>query len=86
MAAGEDIEVAASQLAPVEPVVTSTGQRFIHFQGKNLPRNMMIDLNLSSLTGGSDFPFLALWVITGVAVVGTAIYLVSRKKRAVGDE
>ena len=86
MVAGENIEVAASQLAPANPVVTNSGERYIHFQGENIPRSTTINLRLSNLTGGSDFPFLIVWVIIGVVVVGIAIYLMSRKRRAEGDE
>jgi len=82
MVEGDGVEVAVSQLAPAEPVVTDTGQRFIHFQGKNLPRSTTINLRLSNLSGGSGSPFLIMWVIIGVVVVGIAIYLISRKKRA----
>lgn len=81
MVAGEDIEAAVTQLAPADPVVTDTGQRFIHFQGKNLPRNMVIDLRLSNLSGGSGSPWLILWVIIAiVVVVGTAVYLIRRRR------
>jgi len=82
MVAGEDIEAAVTQLAPAEPVVTDTGERFIHFQGKNLPRNTMINLRLSNLSGGSGSPWLILWVIIAVVVVCTAVYLIRRKRRA----
>lgn len=82
MVAGEDIEAAVTQLAPAEPVVTDTGERFIHFQGKNLPRNTTINLRLSNLSGGSGSPWLILWVIIGVVVAGTGLYLISRRRRA----
>jgi hypothetical protein len=83
MVAGEDIEAAVAQLAPAEPVVTDTGERFIHFQGKNLPRHTIINLRLANLSGGSGFPRLTIWVIITVVVAGTAVYLMIRRKRRV---
>ena len=80
MVAGEDIEAAVTQLAPAEPVVTDTGERFIHFQGKNLPRNTMINLHLSNLSGGSDFPLIVLLVIIAVVIIGLAVYIMIRRK------
>jgi len=82
MVTGEDIEAAVTRLAPAEPVVTDTGERFIHFQGKNIPRNTTINLRLSNLSGGSGPPWLILWIIIAiVAVAGTAVCLI-RKRRA----
>jgi hypothetical protein len=86
MVAGENIEVAVSQLAPADPVVASTGERYIHFQGKSLPRNTVINLYLSDLSGGGGFPLYILWIIIGVVVVGLAVYLMRRRQRAGGDE
>jgi len=86
MVAGEDIEVAVAELAPAEPVVTDTGERFIRFYGENLPRGKMINLHLSNLSGGNGFPLFILWVIIAVVVAGMAVFLIRRKKRAGGDE
>jgi len=81
MIAGEDIEAAVAQLAPAKPVITDTGQRFIHFQGKNLPRNTMIDLHLTNLSRGRDFPIVILWIIIAIVVASTTVYLIRRKRR-----
>jgi len=81
MIAGEDIEAAVAQLAPAKPVITDTGQRFIHFQGKNLPRNTMIDLHLTNLSRGRDFPIVILWIIIVIVVASTTVYLIRRKRR-----
>lgn len=83
---GEDIEVAVAELAPAEPVVTDTGERFIHFHGENLPRGKTINLLLSSLSGGKGFPLFVLWIIIAVAVAGMAVHLIMRRKRAGGNE
>lgn len=83
---GENIEVAASQLAPAEPVVTSTGQRLIHYQGTDLLRDTTISIQISSLNGGGGFPLIILWLFIGAVIVGIAIYLINRKKRAGVDE
>jgi hypothetical protein len=81
MVAGEDIEVTASQLAPADPVVTETGERYIHFRGENIPRSTTINLSLSSVTGGSGFPLVILWIIIALVVAGTAVYLIRKKRR-----
>jgi hypothetical protein len=80
MVGGEVIEVATNQLAPAEPVITDTGERFIHFRGENLTRNTVIDLRLIDMSGGSKLPLVILCVIIAVVVVGIAVYLVKRKK------
>lgn len=86
MVAGEDIEVSVSQLAPADPVVTDTGERFIHFHGENFPRNTVINLGLSNLSGGSGFPLYILWIIIAVVVAGIVVYVVTRKRKAVVHE
>lgn len=82
MVGGENVEVAVSQLTPAEPVVADTGKRFIHFQGKKIPRDTVIYLHISNLSEG-DIP---IWLIPGaivavVAVAGMIVYLIRRKKR-----
>ena len=81
MVAGEDIEVTVKQLAPADPVITDTGERFIHFRGENLPRDTVIDFHLSLMSGTSNVFFIVLWVIIGVAVVGTAVYIVMKRAK-----
>jgi hypothetical protein len=87
MISGEDIEIAVTQLAPADPVVTDTGERFIHFQGRNLPRDTMINLRLSSLSGGSGFPLIIPLVVLTAVIIGLVVYImISRKRRAGGSE
>ena len=81
MIAGEDIEVAVTQLAPAEPVVTDTGERFIHFRGENLPRGTVVNLRLSNVSGGSVPYSVILYVIIGVVIAGTAVYLMKRMRK-----
>jgi len=81
MVQGEGIEVAVTQLAPAEPVVTGTGERFIHFRGENLPRGTVINLRLYDMSGGGGLHFIVIWVIIAVVIVGIAVYLVQRRKR-----
>jgi hypothetical protein len=81
MVGGEEIEVAVTQLAPAEPVFTATNERFIHFHGENLPRGMVINLQLTDISGASRLPFVILWVIIAVIIAGTAFYLVKRGRR-----
>ncbi|MEE8619296.1 MAG: hypothetical protein V3S84_04120, partial [Dehalococcoidales bacterium] len=81
MIAGEDIEVAVTQLAPAEPVVTDTGERFIHFRGENLSRGTVVNLRLSNLSGSSVPYSVILYVIIGVVIAGTAVYLMKRMRK-----
>ena len=80
MVGGKNIEVATSQLAPTEPVFTDTGERFIHFQGKNLPRGTVINLRLADLSERGSLSSVILWVIIAVVIAGIAVYLVKRRK------
>ena len=80
MVEGNDIEVASTQLAPAEPVDTSTGERFIHFQTENLPRGAVVDLSFSDLSKGNGLPYVILWAIVAVVIIGIAAYLMKRTK------
>ncbi len=86
MITGENTEVAVAGLAPAEPVVADSGERFIRFQGKNLPRNAIINLSLSNSSTGGGFPLSILWVIMAAAIAGTTIYFINRKRRVGRDE
>jgi hypothetical protein len=87
MVGGGDTEVAVSQLAPADPVVTGEGERFIHFQGKDLPRDMIINLHLANLSGGGISPWQIGGVVIGIMIVaGAAFYLVRRKRKARASE
>jgi len=81
MIGGEGVEVAVTQLAPAEPVFTATSERFIHFHGENIPRATVIDLRISSLSGGGRPFFIILWVIIAVVIIGMAVYLLKRGRR-----
>jgi hypothetical protein len=78
MVAGEGIEVVATQLAPADPVVIGTGERFIHFRGDNLQRGTVINLRLSKASQGAGILRVILYVIIGLAIAGVAVYLVKR--------
>ncbi|MBA7703283.1 hypothetical protein ES703_112065 [subsurface metagenome] len=86
MVEGDGVEVAVSQLAPAEPVVVDTGERYIYFQGQNLSRNEVIKVCLSNLSGGGGFPLFILWVIIAVVVAGIAVYMVRRTRKVGTDE
>ena len=86
MVQGEDIEVAVSQLAPAEPVVTGTGERFIHFRGENLRRSAVIDLRIVDLSKGSGLSPVFLGSIVIMVVASITIYLVRRRKREDSNE
>jgi hypothetical protein len=84
MVGGEDIEVSVDQLAPAEPVITSTGERFIHFWGENLPGGTVINLRLYNPSAGGGLSPVVLGVIIAVVIIGIAVYMV--RKRRKGDE
>jgi len=75
MVAGEDIEVASSQLTPAEPVEAETGEHFIRFVGEYLPRDSTVEIQLSSVPGGIGTASVVVWIIVAVAVVGIGAYL-----------
>lgn len=85
LVSGENVEVSVSQLAPAEPVVADTGKRFIHFQGRDMPRGTVINLELSGLSGDSTSRIWLFWVGIAVVVAGIIIYIIIRKKKAVID-
>jgi hypothetical protein len=81
MVAGEGIEVTATQLSPADPVVTGTGEQFIHFRGDNLPRGTVINLHLSKASQGSGPLRVILYVIIAMVIAGIAVYLVKRMSK-----
>jgi hypothetical protein len=86
MVAGEDIEVAVTQLAPAEPVVTDSGERFIHFRGENLARGLVLDLLISDVSKGHGMSTVILWVVMAVVIVGIAVYWLRKRVRVSKDE
>lgn len=81
MVGGEGIEVTVTHLAPAEPVITETGERFIHYQGENLPRGTVIECRLLDVAGDSSLPFVVVAVIAAVVIISIAVYLMKRGKR-----
>ena len=78
---GDDIEVAVAQLAPAEPVITDTGERFIHFWGGGLPRSTVLNLHFYDTSRSSSLPMVILWVIIAVVIIGMAFYLLKKRRR-----
>lgn len=83
MIEGEDIEVAINQLAPAEPVITSTGERFIHFRGADIPNGTVINLHIYNLSAGGGLSSVIPWIIMAIAIVIAciAVYMAKRRKR-----
>jgi hypothetical protein len=79
MAAGEDIEVTVSRLAPADPVFAETGERFIHFVGSDITRGGIIEVTISGLSTGLSIPLLVLIIVAAV-VAGGAIGFFSIRK------
>ena len=79
---GEDIEAAVTQLAPTEPLVIDSGKSYIRFEGTNLSRKTVINLQLSDLTKSGGFPLYIIWIIIALVVVSMAFYLIRRRKRS----
>jgi hypothetical protein len=87
LVAGDDIEVAADRLAPVEPFIGDEGERFIRFSGEDLPRGTVVNVYLTDTSGGSGFPLAVVWVIIAVAaVIVVAVYVAKRKSGAGSGE
>ncbi|MFC1933740.1 hypothetical protein ACFLXX_01135 [Chloroflexota bacterium] len=86
MVGGEDIEVATNQLAPAEPVITNTGERFIHFRGENLASGTVINIYFSNLSGDGGLFFVIPWVIITIVIVGIAVYLLKKGRRGKTSE
>lgn len=84
--AGEDIEVAVAQLAPAEPVLTDSGERFIHFQGDNKTRGSILDLHIYVSSGDNSLLFLIVGGIGAVVIIGITAYLVKRGKKGSKNE
>ena len=85
---GEDIEVAVSRLAPADPVFAEDGERFIHFEGANITRSSIIEVNVAGLGTGPSVP-LFVWIIIAAVVAGSITgYLVIRNagKKANGSQ
>ena len=82
MVAGENIEVAVGKLAPIEPVVSNTGERYLYFQGQNLSHSDVINVRLSNLSGSGDFPLYIIWITPAVVIAGIAVYMIRRRRKA----
>jgi len=86
MVGGEDIEVVVTQLAPADPVVTDTGERFIHFWGENIQRDTEITVGITRITGGSVPYLVIISVLIALVIILIGVYLFRRKRRVIGSE
>jgi len=90
MIEGEDIEVAINQLAPAEPVITGTGERFIHFRGGNIPGGAVINLRLYNLSSADRLFSVILWITIAIAIAIViaciSVYMAKRRKRENANE
>ncbi len=86
MVGGEYLEVTTDRLAPAEPVITGTGERFIHFQGENLLPGTVLNLHLVDLSKGSQLTFVIPCVIIAGLIAGIVVYLMKRRKKEGKDE
>jgi len=81
MVGGKNIEIAASQLSPAEPVTTNTGKQFIHLRGESLPPDTVLDVHLYGLSGSKGLSAVVLWVIAAIIIVCIVVYIFWRKKK-----
>jgi hypothetical protein len=79
LVAGENIEVAVARLAPAEPVVADSGERYIHFQGENMGRGTVLGVHIYTSSGENRLLFLILGGVAALAIIGIAVYLVKRR-------
>ncbi len=84
MVGGGTLEVASSQLAPAEPVVTEEGARYIHFRGENLPRGGTITIYLTDTSRGGGFPLYVIWIIIALIIAAAAAGWLWRARRRAG--
>ena len=80
MVQGEDIEVASTQLTPVDPIVMETGEQFIHFTGDSFNRGDTVDIRLSSLSGDTNSILIILGIIAAVVIIGLGTYFLKRRR------
>ncbi|MBN1177284.1 MAG: hypothetical protein JXA51_06350 [Dehalococcoidales bacterium] len=81
MVAGGDIEVTVSQLAPVEPVVTESGEQYIYFQGNGFSPGEAVNVRLTGFSGSGGYPSYVQWVLIAVAVVAIVVYMIRRTRK-----
>ena len=79
MVEGGEVEVASTQLRPAEPVDTTTGERFIHLSGENLPRGATVDVCLCTSPRSRGIASPVIWVIGASLLLGVGA-LVAKKK------
>jgi len=82
MVQGEDIEVASTRLNPAGPIVTETGEKFIHFTVDGLERGDTVDIHLSSLAGDSSLPFIIIGASAVVVIIVLVTYYMRRRAQA----
>ncbi len=84
MVGGEIFEVASSQLAPADPVLTEDGARYIHFRGENLPGDGAVTIYLTDTSRGGGFPLYVIGIVMAVIIAGAAAYWLRRARRKAG--
>jgi hypothetical protein len=86
MVKSDNIEVTTGQLAPADPVETGTGDRYIHYTGRNISRDSSIEIRLARLSDNSSFIFILAVSILVIIVIAVVVFLVKRKSSIGGKQ
>ena len=82
MIRSDNLEVATGQLAPADPVETSTGERYIHFTGSDFPRDDIIEIRVARLSNNISLILIVFAIILAIIIIAVTVYLIKRKKAA----
>jgi hypothetical protein len=80
MIKSDSVEVSTGQLAPAEPVVTDTGDKYIHFTGQDISRDSVIDIYLVRVSSGTSFIFIIVFIVIVIIIIAILVYFVIKKR------
>ena len=79
MVRSDNVEVSTGQLAPAEPVETSTGEKYIHFSGQNISGDSIIEIRLDKISNTASSILIVSSVIITIIIIAPLAYFVRRR-------
>jgi hypothetical protein len=80
MVKSDGVEVSTGQLTPAEPVVTDTGDKYIHFTGQDISRDSVIDIYLVRVSSDTSFIFIIVFIVIVIIIIAILVYFVIKKR------
>jgi hypothetical protein len=80
MVMSESVEVTTAQLTPAEPVETSSGDIYIRFTGRDIPRDSSIEIHVSRVANHDSLVIIIVSTICALILIAVPVYFVMKRR------